>query len=556
MENNIFYDNTEKAESSEAVLNGCAVDDFVYYVTRFKREVSKYASLDNIRKHIFSIDFLLAYYRDSPDTCAYIMQLREDIANKKEVKEAKRALKELDPANEVKASIIIENLLKVCEKQESGIGIISGKVYYYNGCYWEVLEEDFVKNYLALIAEVSGVVHFQATKVKFMDLLYKQLFSEAGLPMPKETTDVKINLKNGTFKCHDGKFEICPFSIEDRLTYQLSFEYDPNAKAPKFLKFLDEVIPEKEARMVIAEYIAYIFAKHLRWEKCLVLLGSGANGKSVLLDIITALLGAHNVCHFSLSRLTDPNGYYRAELGKFLLNACSEIGIKNSESEMVKQLFSNDPVSARSPYETPINVYNYCRFLFCANCISNKDLEQSNGYFRKFMFLEFNPPVPAWKRNPNLAKEIIKEELSGVFNWVLEGLQRILQEDKRGFTYSAHIDRKTKEIEKNSNSVALFMDDFSYQPSSEKHMEAKSLYFEYKNYCEENRYGPASKQEFLRRLEEQLHFTVKRKATNNSTWVYCVKVLRSEEESDNSDIEIPDLVDSFVKKGIIKSHEE
>ena len=57
MENNIFYDNTEKAESSEAVLNGCAVDDFVYYVTRFKREVSKYASLDNIRKHIFSIAF-------------------------------------------------------------------------------------------------------------------------------------------------------------------------------------------------------------------------------------------------------------------------------------------------------------------------------------------------------------------------------------------------------------------------------------------------------------------------------------------------------------------
>ena len=87
-----------------------------------------------------------------------------------------------------------------------------------------------------------------------------------------------INLKNGTFVCENGSYEIRPFSPEDRLTYQLSFEYDPNAKVPKFLQFLDEVIPEKEARMVVAEYIGYIFAKHLRWEKCLVLLGSGANG--------------------------------------------------------------------------------------------------------------------------------------------------------------------------------------------------------------------------------------------------------------------------------------
>ena len=129
--------------------------------------------------------------------------------------------------------------------------------------------------------------------------------------------------------------------------------------------FLEEVIPEKEARMLVAEYIAYIFAKHLRWEKCLVLLGSGGNGKSVLIDIVTALLGEQNVCHFSLSRLCEANGYYRAEIGNYLLNACSEMGSKNTDPEMVKQLFSNDPVSARSPYGKPVTVSNYCRFYSC-----------------------------------------------------------------------------------------------------------------------------------------------------------------------------------------------
>ena len=553
MEENKMYYGLEKAESLDEVLNGGAVDDCVYHVTQYRREVEKYGMLKDILDRIFTIDFLLVYYFQDFKMCEYIQKLREDVANKTDnAEKAKDILKDLDPSTEAKVSIIIEYLLEVCEKQKSGIGVINGGVYYYNNCYWEVLEDDLVRNYLAAVAEKSGLPHFQTTKVKFVDLLYKQLISSSGLPMATNSTkEVKINLKNGTFKCSNGKFGIYPPSPDDRMTYQLPFAFDPNAKAEKFMRFLEDVIPEKEARDVIAEYIGYIFAKHLRWEKCLVLLGSGGNGKSVLIDIITALLGEQNVCHFSLNRLCEANGYYRAELDKFLLNACSEIGIKNSESEMVKQLFSNDPVGARSPYGKPITVSNYCRFLFSANCISNKDLEQSNGYFRRFMFLQFNSTIPEWKKNPNLAREIIEEELSGVFNWVLEGLERILQEGRKGFTYSTHIDRENKNIERNSNSVALFVDEYNYQSSSKNYKDAKTLYGQYKEYCEESRYGAVSKQEFLRRLEEQLHFQVKRKATGNATWVYCEVIAQTEKELGKKEFETHNLVEEFKQKGAI-----
>lgn len=121
------------------------------------------------------------------------------------------------------------------------------------------MEENLVKNYLSMVAEQSGLPHFQASKVRFIDLLYKQLLATAALPMSASSTnEVKINLKNGTFKCYDGKFDFCDFSPEDRLTYQLPFEFNRNAKADKFMLFLEEVIPEKEARMLVAEYIAYI----------------------------------------------------------------------------------------------------------------------------------------------------------------------------------------------------------------------------------------------------------------------------------------------------------
>lgn len=553
MESENSYNSFEKVESSDEVLLGNAVDSLVYYDTLHKRSIAQHEVLNKIFSSIFTVDFLIAYYLGNRDTLAYIEKLRADVNEKSDnAAEAKRILKTLDPPTDAKVAIIIENLLKVSEKQKGGIANMQGCIYVYTGCYWQALTEDFIRHFLSAVAEKSGIPHFQASKTKFVDILYKQLLESSALPEIKSSSkEVKINLKNGTFKCSNGTFGIYPFSPDDRLLYQLSFDYDPNAKADKFMRFLDDVIPEKEAKMVVAEYIGYIFAKHLRWEKCLVLLGSGANGKSVLLDIITALLGEKNVCHYSLSRLCEANGYYRAELDKFLLNACSEIGIKNSDHEMVKQLFSCDPVGARSPYGKPITVSGYCRLLFSANCISNKDLEHTHGYFRKYMYLLFNATIPEWKKNPNLAREIIEEELSGVFNWALEGLERILQEGRRGFTYSAHIDREGKNIERNSNSVALFVDEYNYQSSSKGHTDAKTLYDKYKGYCDENRYGAVSKQEFLRRLEEQLHFQVKRKATNGATWVYCEVVAQSEEKSDQKGLEICNLVEEFRQKGII-----
>ena len=73
------------------------------------------------------------------------------------------------------------------------------------------------------------------------------------------------------------------------ISYHLIITQMPKPKS--LLNIWKYVVPEKEARMVIAEYIAYVFAKHLRWEKCMVLYGSGCNGKSVLIDVISALLG-------------------------------------------------------------------------------------------------------------------------------------------------------------------------------------------------------------------------------------------------------------------------
>ena len=92
-----------------------------------------------------------------------------------------------------------------------------------------------------------------------------------------------------TFEINGERQILRGFDKNDFLTYQLPFEYNPEAKAEKFNIFLSEVLIEKELQEVLSEYLGYIFIKNnvLKLEKVLLLYGGGQNGKSVLFDIIS-----------------------------------------------------------------------------------------------------------------------------------------------------------------------------------------------------------------------------------------------------------------------------
>lgn len=62
------------------------------------------------------------------------------------------------------------------------------------------------------------------------------------------------------------------------------------------------------------------------------------------------------------------------------------------------------------------------------------------------MILPFNVTIPEAERDPELAAKIINTELSGIFNWILKGLNRILK-NKR-FTITPEIEAVRTEFER------------------------------------------------------------------------------------------------------------
>lgn len=395
--------------------------------------------------------------------------------------------------------IVVEEIFKLAKRNRWDLCRRGDIFYLYNGAFWKPVEKDNLKWFLQQAAIHMGVEKYKALYYEFGDFLLKQFYQDAHLPTPSiDRHKVKINLSNGTFEIGLEEQRLYPPVPKDFLTYQLPFAFNEKAKAPLFQEFLDRVQPDKECQDILAEYLGYLFVSpsKLKLEKTLLLYGSGANGKSVFFEIVTALLGKDNISHYSLQSLTNEPAYCRALLATKLVNYASEINGK-LEADTFKQLVSGEPVEVRLPYGQPSIMTDYAKLMFNCNELP-ADVEHTPAYFRRFLIIPFNVTIPEKEQDKQLADKIITTELSGIFNWVLAGLHRLL--DKQKFTDSKAVRFQLEQYQVQSDSVKLFVSENAYKPDSDDYMLLKDFYHEYKVYCLEDGLHPVKKPNFQKRL--------------------------------------------------------
>ena len=433
------------------------------------------------------IDIILNRYVDEINVVAFkFISLLNDIPN--------------PTINQIQV-IAIDELIRISKKHVWGICFTSDKIYVFNGRYWISISEEKMIQFLTKSIIKMGINNLNARQPKFQKAVFDQFKASANLDKPvRSAHEIKINLKNGTFVVKNGIGELIPFEREDFLTYQLPFDYNPEAEAPLFLKYLNEVIPEEEKQLVLAEFMGYIFIRNglLKLEKILVLYGSGANGKSVFFEIINSLLGSDNISNHSLEALTKRE-YDRAGIVDKLVNYSSEISNK-IQIDMFKRLASGETITGRHPYGRVFHIENYCRFIFNSNELP-KDTEISDAFFRRFIIIHFANTIPEEQQDKKLANKIIDNELSGVFNWMMTGLSRLIK--NQNFTESVLISNEVKNYRKNSDTVELFLEEESWQPSYDKTIKLSDLYIQYKSFCKDNEMPPIGNKKLIEALHKR-----------------------------------------------------
>lgn len=411
----------------------------------------------------------------------------------------------------------VNELLEKAKNQKFDLARKDDFIFAYNGAFWKELDREVIKDFLGKAAAKLSVHSLEAQHYKFKNEFYTQFLSAAYFkPIEPRNDAVLINLQNGTVDITKKSQKVRNFSPADFLTYQLPFEFDVNAECPIFQAYLDKVLPEIELQEIIAEFFGYVFTKGLKMEKALLLYGFGANGKSVLFDIMNAIYGKGNISNFSLSNLLEEHN--RALIAHKLLNYGSEINATKTRDEF-KNLVSTEPIQARLKYGNSFVMENYAKLAFNCNELP-KDFDHSNAYFRRLLIIPFLATIPEAEQDKTLAQKIIKTELPGIFNWILEGLRRLLKTEK--FTSSKTVNDLLESYKRESDSVAMFIAESSYVPDARAFQLLKDLYAEYRVFCVEDGASPLKKSNFRRRLESQ-GFSIEREGIGNKVFLIIGK---------------------------------
>lgn len=375
----------------------------------------------------------------------------------------------------------------LCQLSEGDNDIKSA--YLFNGKYWINITDRWIKNLLRDILIKMGYDPLEAKMFGLGIALIQTFWDFVPRTPNKNKSQILINLRNGTLNISpNGEIKQLPFNKNDFLLYCLDYDYTPDYQCPLFTKYLDRVLPDKQSQAVLQELIGSIFIKNINLEKIGILLGTGANGKSVLLKIITSMLGNQNISQMDLKALTtDRNAdNNRSHLMGKLLNFAPEINSRGEQAhDIIKRMASGEAIQAKLMYKDTFIMTDYAKLIFNANSLPS-DVEHSHGFFRRFLIVNFDQTISDAEKDPDLANKIIASELPAVLNWVIEGTKR-LQQNKQ-FSYCKKSDEILSEYQLDSDVVALWIDDRCYIPHDVISQTLKELYNDFVDYASQSGY--------------------------------------------------------------------
>ena len=383
----------------------------------------------------------------------------------------------------------------------------SCSLYLYNGKHYERLD---LKKFSFLLRKVMermemGVVYRHKSSEPIAKSITEDMISTGTMWKPDSRYMV---FRNGVLDTDD--MTLHPHAPEYQTNIVFSdLDYQPDADCPTFRKVVADALDQDTAN-VLQEMCGYLLFPDSRHEKIGVLVGEGRNGKSVILNMISYALGEENVTHFGLQQITDASGVFIANMVGKLANICHDSGnlIKVGNEGILKQYASGEPIMAKILYQQPTITTNYPHSIIAVNALP-VSADVSDGYFRRFLIIDFPHQIPLNKVDRQLFQKM-KPERMGVLLWIIEGMKRLLSESD--FSESKAVEEIKRQYRKDNNIVATFLDEFEFRPSKTETRALNEIFRMFDRWAKENNYKPMSNRTFAARLRG-LKFHTKKMGT-------------------------------------------
>jgi putative DNA primase/helicase len=360
---------------------------------------------------------------------------------------------------------------------------LSKKWYHWTGSFWEVDYCGEVERRAKLVIgslyreaadsgdtkEASRIAKFAMTSSSVNRILatVRLAQSEPGIQVKPSSMNADpwlFNCRNGTIDLRTG--ELQPARREDLITSMAPVDYNPDAPCELWEKFLYQIMdfeqrPDTCHRMVnfLQQALGYSLTGDCREECLFILWGSGANGKSTLVNTISELLGDYSRNTPVESLLSRPKGgeiptdIARLDGPRFVTTSEVDRGRRLAES-LVKALTGRDTITARYLYGEFFDFEPQFKLWLSTN---NKPIIKGadDAIWRRIMFLRFPVHIPKEERDGELKVKLLSEG-PGILSWLVRGC---LYWQQFGFDVPPEVTTDIAEYRNEMDVLAEFIED-------------------------------------------------------------------------------------------------
>jgi len=401
------------------------------------------------------------------------------------------------------------------------------EVWIYNNGIYEPNGISYIKEFVRNIVGKAYTTHFANViieKIKTDTFIEKEVFFNSANAYKNE-----IPLWNGILNLRTR--ELSHFDPSKIFFSKIPIDYNKKYKCEKIMKFFNEILERQEDIDVLQEWFGYCLYKDYQIEKSIMLFGKGRNGKGQLLELLKRFVGFDNVSSVSLNRLVDENSFNVAELHNKLVNIGGDVdGSYLEKVGMFQQLTGNDLISAKRKFKTDIKFTNYAKLIFACNNLPRPG-QTSEGFWDRWILFKFpykfihkeiydklkEDERENYKiRTNNIISELTNEkEMSGLLNWALDGLDRLMKKGHFKLTKST---REVKDLWiKSSNSLIPFCEEFIEQDYDGMITKEHFRQF-YNSYCKEHKIETISDKGIHYYLTKELGAVSHKEYVNVEEW--------------------------------------
>lgn len=475
----------------------------------------------------FNIDFSKLQEGDGRnDTLfSYILTLQQQAMTKNEIREVIKVINQFiikEPVSDKELDVILRDKAFLKESfylkgklqyeklalymiREHHVVKINDKLHVYKEGYYCNNQDEIERLMLQYIVNSTRTPRLEV--LRYLELKSEEV--EPGSP-------TLIALKNGVLNLENK--HLIDFNSDYKIKNKVEVNYNPAAYSEIMDKTLNKICcNDNKLRMLIEEMIGYTLFRRNELGKCFILTGSGANGKSTLLDVIKRLIGKENISSVALNELNDRFRTFQLE-GK-LVNIGDDISNGYiDDNSTFKKLVTGETVNVERKGKDPFDFENYSKLIFSCNEIPRIN-DLSDGLKRRIIFIPFNAKFSKHDGDYDpfiIDKLLSNESLEYLLKLALEGLDRILY--NRAFTTPKSVEDTWEDYEKRNNPIIGFLEDGKVENES-----TKDVYLQYQTYCSESGLKHLSRIAFSREICKHGYKTKQSKINGKAIQIFIRK---------------------------------